>query len=161
MTERQYFFRALLIPLVLPLAAWGLVLLMQRSGHAYRTPSDALYTSASLVALTGAYSTIPYLLYLGPAIWWVRTRPTADLRPIAWWAPALIALGVCVLNTGDLLWHGRYTAIVFEFVIYGGAALVVGYAYVLMVFATLAVLRAAGLVHQADDLPTPVPSTSV
>ncbi|MBY0491334.1 MAG: hypothetical protein K2R93_15935 [Gemmatimonadaceae bacterium] len=161
MTERQYFFRALLFPLVLPLAAWGLVLLMQQSGHAYRTPTDAIYKSASLLAFTGAFSTIPYLLYLGPAIWWARTRPSANLRRVAWWAPALIAVGVCTLNAGDLLWRGQTTSVAIESAIYGGAALVVGYAYVLLVFASLTLLRAAGLVHTTDHRTTPVPSTSV
>ncbi|HEX5437186.1 MAG TPA: hypothetical protein VFW98_08500, partial [Gemmatimonadaceae bacterium] len=94
MTTRQFYLRALAAPIAVPLlAAAGFALLWLAASHA--DPIAEFQWSGWLfgIAFIGAWSTIPYLLFvIGFVLWTRKPRSDRALRRVPWMAPVIIAV---------------------------------------------------------------------
>ncbi|HEX5439060.1 MAG TPA: hypothetical protein VFW98_18045, partial [Gemmatimonadaceae bacterium] len=92
-------------------------------------------------------STIPYLLFvIGFVLWTRKPRSDRALRRVPWMAPVIIAvpfaLWAASFDLRRLEWSNAWGMVI----LYGGVALVVGYAYVLPIQLTFLVLKGRGAI---------------
>lgn len=105
---------------------------------------------AGAAARAGLLSSVPYLLYLAGTLRWARRQPTTSLRSALWCAPLVLAAGVTLVGAAALLLRGETAAVVPFAALYGVAAALVGYAYVVPIAGVRWAATRLGVVQAAD-----------
>ena len=151
MTRIRFYRFALLVPLAVPAIAGAIL------GVAWLTASDAVLGSDAIsivlaVAYTGIFSTIPYAVF---AIWAVRRLRRRALYPrratlIVWLAPVLIGVPFALLLAARSCLAGECSGAVVGSVFFGFYALLIGYAYVVLIEAARVIGQLAGWIRHEE-----------
>ena len=100
----------------------------------------------------GLWSAIPYALYcVGLLLWLRRPREDHELRRAAWLAPLLIAAPFAVEVAARDLFRGRWEEAAGMMVLWGGCALLVGYAYAAFIEIALIIGKSLGYISSDGE----------
>ncbi|HEX4684095.1 MAG TPA: hypothetical protein VH277_15370 [Gemmatimonadaceae bacterium] len=145
MTERRFYTWASLLPFVLPAVsaavAWPTI--FHDTG-----PGNEITRLAAFISITGVFSTVPYAIALAVVFWRYRSPSSPNFRFLVWTLPLWLALGFGLVfaipwgRGGDISNFGK------GMLIGGGAALVIGYSYSLLIELTHLMAREFGWIRE-------------
>lgn len=143
LSARRYFQISLLFPILLPLLT--LAIPRPRDPNAFVATHSALTGALGVAGLALLIAGIPYVLFAIALYFWIRHQSlpvihvTAVLSPFMFCIPVWLFI-LCLGGVHDI------GAAVFAFVFYSFWTLLVGYPYVLIVYAIYFVLRITGII---------------
>jgi len=142
MSEVRFFRFAAALPIAIPLVAYGLL--------AFSSALPAGVVSWLLVLAASLWiGGIPYALFALMTLWLLRERPPSTYRLIALLAPTMFAALFVVGQFIVWIYFGASGPINREFLIFPAWCLILGYAYLAVVFIGLRILRRFGAVDDA------------
>lgn len=129
MTEQRFFQIMTIVPVVVPIVAAVIGFGLRSLG----SPSGATEELSLTIGMAGAYSAIPYLLFLVLLFGVVRPSTLRAWHRVLWWSPLIIALGF----TGALFVFGmnrqQGSSSLGPAVFWGELALMTGYLYAVLI----------------------------
>jgi hypothetical protein len=136
LTTKSFYQGSLLLPLVVPLIAYGIL--------RWTEPSEDLGMFLGVLVVSLYAAGLPYTVLAVALLWWGRAKTAADFRSAAFWSPFMLVpifLIYIVLASGSFEGVADLGNIVFTtFFI-----LVIGYLYVFAVDWTAEMLRGRGV----------------
>jgi membrane protease YdiL (CAAX protease family) len=160
MTTAVFYRRAAFVPVIVPVVTAISLGVLIATGAQPSPVMSAVVDVLGYSIFAGAWSALPYGVFVLIARRWFRPRTASQFRRLSWAAPVLIAVPFGLLHaTVGAVERGWRTALPM-LVFWGGQALVVGIAYSALINGSLVIAQRLNWVVRGDDPPSRVPPTN-
>lgn len=131
-TVQSFYRHAAALPLALPLYA-GVLVAVAHFSDADHLARSRFLNYAFTVAFIGAWSAVPYIVYLAFLFGVWRPRTEAQFRRSVWSAPFVIGIPFGLVHAGEAVLGGDINFAAPGFLFWGGMAIGVGLSYAVLI----------------------------
>lgn len=150
MTAKQFYLRALTVPVVTPLVAGAVYSIALLSSKPWSSTMASVAATAAFVGAIGLVSAIPYGLFIvGFLLWLRRPHSVRTMWTVPWLIPVIIGIPVAIFAASPDLQRAAWHDAAGMAILWGGCALLVGYAYAIPIQLVYAILKLTGRIQEA------------